>query len=80
MEKLPRTIQMVTSVIRIQTQIYLVEVGLINSSLSLIGDCDTRWNEVPTMRREWCFLEFKQEKMGRNRGPCERDDGNSGWR
>lgn len=79
-EKLPRTTQMVTSVIRIQTQIYLAEVGLINPSLSLIGNCDTRWNEVPAMRREWCVLEFKQEKMGGNRGPCERDEGNSGWR
>lgn len=78
MEKLPRAIQMVTSVIRIQTQIYLAEVGLINSSLSLIRNCDKRWNEVPTMRREWCFLEFKQEKMGKNRRPCERDEGNNG--
>lgn len=66
--KLPRTIQIVTSVIRIQTQIYLAEVGHINPSLSLIGNCETRWNEVPTMRRDWCFLEFKQEKMGGN-GP-----------
>ena len=67
--KLPRTIQIVTSVIRIQTQIYLAEVGHINPSLSLIGNCETRWNEVPTMRREWCFFGVQTGENGRKQGP-----------
>lgn len=69
MERLPKTTQMVMGAIRFQTQFYLPKVGLINPALSLTGNRETRWNEVLTMRREQCFLEFKHEEMGGKRGP-----------